>query len=225
MEDLKQPDTPTASKVAEPEALADPNDPLRPEIDEENAAGTPPIADPYADMEVQMDEMPKTDSDSANEAMADDDAEHEDGNPANTDPSVKGDDEDSELEELDEREFDDFDATALTLPDKPLLVDESNVALLGVHKRKRTAEEEAERERKKKRKEKKREKPSRKKKSGDEDDFEGGQEMDGKRVRKSKMGGDGKSKAARREKTPENEENLTPDERESKGRAVTNDEC
>ena len=80
------------------------------------------------------------------------------------------DDDESELEELSEKEFEDFDPAALNIPDKPVQVDESNVGLLGVHKRKRTDEEE--RERKKKKKEKKRDKQKRSKKTrrGDGDD-------------------------------------------------------
>jgi transcription factor SPN1 len=211
MEDLEQPDTPTVnSRENEPQGNADPNDPLRPDLDEENnAGGTPPMADPHADTEVHDAEFPSNDQRGTREG-------DNGGNPENTDMAVDdNEDNDSELEELDEQQFDDFDAANLTIPDRPIEVDESNVALLGVHKRKRTAEEEAERERKKKRKEKKREKPSRKKKGGDEDEFEGGVEMDGKRVRKSKSGADGKPKGSRRERTPVNEDDLTPEERKS----------
>lgn len=205
MEDLEQPDTPTISSFEhEPQGNDDPNDPLRPDIEEEhNAGGTPPINDPHVDTEANSDEKTMDE-----EADAD--------NPANTDRGVHDDDDDdeSELEELDEQEFADFDATALNIPDKPIDVDESNVALLGVHKRKRTAAEEAERERKKKKKEKKREKPSRKRRGGggeDEDDFEGGPEMDGKRSRKSK--GSKPSQSSRRERTPVDLDTLPPDER------------
>lgn len=218
MEDLEQPDSPTIdSHENEPQGNQDPNDPLRPELEEENnAAGTPPMADPYADMEAQHDEMPTNGANGDDEEGMNDE-EHDSGNPANTDAAVRNDDDDddeSDLEELDEQQFEDFDPEALNIPDKPIEVDGDNVGLLGVHKRKRTAEEEAERERKKKKKEKRREKPSRKKKGGDEDDFEGGVEIDGKRQRKSKVGADGRPvKSAKRAATPVDEESLTPEER------------
>ena len=111
-------------------------------------------------------------------------------------------------------------------------MDESNVALLGVHKRKRTEEEE--RERKKKKKEGRREKPKKsKKKVGvdgdvDDDDFEGGEEIDGKRARKSKVGADGRPmKNIRRARTPplEDDENLTPDERKHLPIPIMNTWC
>ncbi|GIZ36863.1 hypothetical protein CKM354_000032900 [Cercospora kikuchii] len=207
MEDLEQPETPTInSREDEPEGNNDPTDPLRPEVEEENdAGGTPPMADPIADTEMQ-EELPTNGADEANDDEADV------GNTANTDRAVQDDeDDDSELEELDEQEFADFDATALNIPDKPIDVDESNVALLGVHKRKRTAEEEAERERKKKKKEKKRDKPSRRRRGEDEDDFEGGPEMDGKRSRKGK--GSKPSGSSKRERTPVDLDSLPPDER------------
>lgn len=204
MEDLEQPEgAPALANGNEPQGNDDAGDTLQPAIEEEDHVGTPPMADPTADMETRGD-------DGAPDADAD----------MNTDAAVQNDDNDddmeSDLEELDEQQFEDFDASALNLPDKPLQVDESNVGLLGVHKRKRTAEEEAERERKKKKKASRREKPKRSKRGEDEDDFEGGVEMDGKRVRKSK-GGEGragKSGGVRRARTPEDESMLTPEERE-----------
>lgn len=206
MEDLEQPDgAPILDNGNEPQGNDDAGDTLRPEVEEEDHAGTPPIADPTADMETRED-------DDAPTIDADGDAD------MNTDAVAQGDDDDleSDLEELDEQQFEDFDASALNLPDKPLQVDESNVGLLGVHKRKRTAEEEAERQAKKKKKANRREKPKRSKRGEDEDDFEGGVEMDGKRVRKSK-GGEGragKSSSVRRARTPEDESLLSPEERE-----------
>jgi transcription factor SPN1 len=200
MEDLEDPQgVPVTGAVNEPQANSDPQDPLRPEIDEEDNARTPPLADPTADMEGREDNGDPALGDEADGQQAADD-----------------DDLDSELEELDEEEFANFDASALNISTQPMQVDESNVALLGVHKRKRTAEEEAERERKKKKKEKRREKPTRssKKAGGNDDDFDGGEDADGKRARRSRLGPDGRpAKAARRQKTPENEENLTPEER------------
>lgn len=90
--------------------------------------------------------------------------------------------------------------------------------LLGRHKRKRDGDD-AEGVKKKK-KEGKREKPkkSRKKQDSDEDDFSGGQEIEGKRKRKTKSitegGASRKEKARPRKATPENEEALDPEERE-----------
>ncbi|CAK4033860.1 Transcription factor IWS1 [Lecanosticta acicola] len=209
MEDLEQPDGPPSTYAGpEPQGNDDPQDPLRPDIEEENGAvGTPPMADPYADMETREDdEHPATPNGSK-----DDEAENADGNPDNTGAAAEDDDDlESELEELDDKEFENFDPSALNIPDKPIDVDESNVGLLGVHKRKRTDEEQAEYDaRKKKRKEKK----SRRRRGGDEDDFEGGEEVDGKRSRKSKAGADGRKSKAGRARTPEDEENLSPEER------------
>ncbi|KAK5132345.1 hypothetical protein LTR08_009180 [Meristemomyces frigidus] len=202
MEDLELPrGSPSAQDYEEPQGNDDPRDPLNPDIDEEDGARTPPLAQPTADTEAfDDDEAPETVA-----AMRDD----EDGD------DLDGDE--SELEELDEKEFEDFDPSALNIPDKPVAVDADNVGLLGVHKRKRTEEEEQ--ERKKKKKEGRREKPKRGKKvraGADEDDFEGGVEIDGKRVRKSKAGGDGRPTKApqRRPRTPEvDEEQLSPEER------------
>ncbi|KAF1827455.1 uncharacterized protein K489DRAFT_366604 [Dissoconium aciculare CBS 342.82] len=200
MEDLEDPQgAPVTGAVNEPEGNKDPRDPLRPGIDEEDNARTPPLADPTADMEGREDNGELGMGDETDgQAAADDDDELE-----------------SDLEELDEAEFENFDASAVNISAQPMQVDESNVALLGVHKRKRTAEEEAERERKKKKKERRREKPKRSKKAaGDDDDLDQGEDLDGKRARRSKLGPDGRPvKAVRRPRTPENEENLTPEER------------
>ncbi|KAK4548188.1 hypothetical protein LTR36_010057 [Oleoguttula mirabilis] len=207
MEDLElPPGSPSLHNNEEPQANADPRDPLNPEIDEEDNVRTPPLAQPTADTEVFEDEeATRPDEDLADEGTA----------------AELGDDgEESELEELDEAEFEDFDPSALNIPDKPVAVDADNVGLLGVHKRKRTEDEE--REHKKKKKEGRREKPKRSKKvraGADDDDFEGGVEMDGKRVRKPKaIGGDGAGRAGksavRKARTPEvNEEELSPEER------------
>ena len=206
MEDLELPSgSPGLEAGEEPQGNDDPRDPLRPDVEEENNTPTPPLANPDADMETREgDDTPGGDDD-------------DEDDPRTTDAAVLDDDDlESELDELDEKEFENFDPSALNIPDKPLQVDESNVALLGVHKRKRTAEEEAERDRKKKRKEKKRDKPKRSKKYGDgEDDFEGGEEIDGKRSRKNKVGADGRplKSAPRRAATPENEDDLSPEER------------
>ena len=207
MEDLEAaPGSPALQNNQEPEGLDDPGDPLQPGMEEEDRPNAP-LGDPTADVDAFEDEeAPQTVA-----AMNEQEEAEERGDRA----SVHDSGEESELEELDEEQFDDFDPSNLNIPDKPIQVDDSNVGLLGVHKRKRT-EEEQEEARKKKRKERRREKPKReKKRRDDEDDFEGGVEMDGKRSRKGKVGADGRPvKGSRRPRTPEDEENLTPDERE-----------
>lgn len=199
------PGSPVLQDGEEPSGNNDPGDTLNPDVEEDRPNA--PLGDPTADVDAfEDDEAPQT-----VDAMED----------AADDEPLNDNDEESELDDLDEEQFQDFDADALNIPDKPVAVDETNVGLLGVHKRKRTEEEE--RERKKKRKEGRREKPKRKKvKAGadgegeDEEDFEGGPQIDGKRMRKSKAGAEGRpSKVARRARTPtaEDEENLSPEER------------
>ncbi|KAF2840409.1 hypothetical protein M501DRAFT_1002761 [Patellaria atrata CBS 101060] len=165
-----------------PEAGHDPNDPLRPEIDEENSTPTPPVADPTLDMEVTEDAEDKED----------------------------GLDDESDLSEIDEAQFEDFDAANVAIEERPIMVDESNVNALGVHKRKRTEGEEASR----KKKERKREKPKKsRKRREDDDNFSGGEELEGKRNRK-KEGGERRERArTTRKATPEDDESLTPEER------------
>lgn len=128
-------------------------------------------------------------------------------------------DADSILSDVDEAQFEDFDPNQITIEERPAIaVDEDNLKLIGRHKRKR---DEADGEgKKKKKKEGKREKPkkSRKKKDSD-DEFSGGQEMEGKRVRKKKVFVDGEerrqkpTKAARRAEALEDEAELDPEER------------
>lgn len=217
MEDLEQPaGSPVLHDAVEPEGNNDPGDTLQPGIEEDHNARTPPIANPTEDTEAREDDAaPETAEAMDNEADdAPDDAVPED-NQAN------GADDESELEELEEEQFENFNPedVDIAVPDAPVAVDESNVALLGVHKRKRADGDEG--ERKKKKKEGRREKPKKSKRvraGGDDEEepFEGGVEMDGKRQRRSKAGADGRqSKAARRARTPENEDDLSPEERES----------
>jgi len=211
MEDLEAaPGSPSLQDIEEPQGNNDPGDPLSADIEEENSGTgrTPPVADPTADTQnYDDDEAPETPETMRNQET---DLADEHGHKSD-------DDDESELEELDEKEFEDFDPSALNIPDKPVQVDADNVGLLGVHKRKRTEEEE--RERKKKKKEGRREKPKRRRvKAGGEDgedgEFEGGVEVEGKRSRKSKVGPDGRPvKVAKRPKTPEDEETLSPEER------------
>src|ERR1700760_1150495 len=141
--------------------------------------------------------MSDSDSQSLPEARRDLGIEEEDSAPDptlaaddfNEDDVQKDDDSDDDLEsllsEVDEAQFEDFDPSAVALADHSAIpIDESNVRLLGVHKRKR-GEGETEEARRKKRREGKREKPkrSRKRRDGSEP-FSGGEELDGKRSRK-----------------------------------------
>ena len=129
-------------------------------------------------------------------------------------------DNDSILSDVDEAQFEDFDPSKIAIDERPAIaVDEDNVKLLGRHKRKRDAEADGEGGKKKK-KEGKRERPKkvRKRKDSSDDDFSGGQELEGKRIRKRKSFVEGgekirKEKPRARKATPENEEELDPEER------------
>lgn len=220
MEDLEAaPGSPSLQDNEEPQGNNDPRDPLNPGIDEEDHARTPPLSYPTADTETFGDEeAPETAAtmreneeraDEGTVARLEDEGAHEAGE------GIGGDDDESELEELDEKEFEDFDPSALNIPDKPVAVDADNVGLLGVHKRKRTDEEERER---KKKKEGRREKKSKRVRAGgEEDEVDEGDIIEGKRGRKSKAGGDGRRaerERPRKARSPSvNEENLTPEER------------
>ena len=130
-------------------------------------------------------------------------------------------DNESVLSDIDEAQFEDFDPANVAIDERPAIaVDEDTVKLLGRHKRKRdlgdgTADGEGG---KRKRKEGKREKPKKSRKKRDEDDnFSGGEELEGKRARKKKAiaeGGEKREKPRPRQATPENEEALDPAERE-----------
>lgn len=130
-------------------------------------------------------------------------------------------DNDSILSDVDEAQFEDFDPNQIAIEERPAIaVDEDNVKLLGRHKRKRDGEVDSE-GRKKKKKEGRREKVKKVRKRKDSDDeFSGGQEMEGKRIRKKKaFTEDGakprKEKQRPRKPSPENEEELAPEERKS----------
>jgi len=192
MEDLEVPGgSPVQQNPPEPEGNNDAGDILKPEIEEEHTR-TPPLAEPTDDLDAH-DEAPEAGDD-------DDDAE----------PNNDG---DSDLDELDEAQFDNFDPESATVnvPDQPVAVDDSNVALLGVHKRKRVEGEDG--ERKKKKKEGRREKAKKVRAGGDddEDNFEGGPQIEGSRRKKAGAA----SKRAPRARSPENEDNLSPEERKS----------
>ena len=129
-------------------------------------------------------------------------------------------DADSILSDVDEAQFEDFDPNQITIEERPAIaVDEDNVKLLGRHKRKRDADGADGEGKKKKKREGRRDKPkkSRKKKDSD-DEFSGGQEIEGKRVRKKKAfvegGGRKERPKAVRRATPEDEGELDPEERE-----------
>jgi transcription factor SPN1 len=166
-----------------PEAGHDPSEPVQPDIDEENSTPNAPITDPYQDMEAAEDkpEMP--------------DQEDEDGGLS---------DNDSALSDVDEAQFDDFEIGDIAVEERPAqMIDDSNLNLIGVHKRKRT---EGEGEQPKKRK-KKADKPRRKK-----DRDEGisiGDDSSARKGRRSKK--EGRVRGA----SPDEEvdENLTPEER------------
>lgn len=174
-----------------PEAINDPGDPLRPETDEENSTPNPPIGKPTEDMEVTEEMMNGKPDDNNNDLS----------------------DNESVLSEVDEAQFEDFDPANIAIEDRPAIaVDESNIGLIGVHKRKRT--DDAERGGKRKRKEKTRDKPKKNRRRKDEDDaFSGGEELEGKRARKRKEIGERRERAKPRRPSPENEDNLTPEER------------
>lgn len=190
MEDLEVPGgSPAVENGQEPEGNNDPGDIQKPEIEEENGP-TPPMAEPTDDMDAREDEEVTGDAD-GDDAERDNDAE-------------------SELDELDEAQFDNFDPESanINVPEQPVAVDDSNVGLLGVHKRKRVEGEDG--ERKKKKKEGRREKAKKVRAGGDDEDvFEGGPEVEGSRRKKSSTA----SKRAPRARTPENEDELSPEER------------
>ncbi|KAL9110858.1 MAG: hypothetical protein Q9227_004658 [Pyrenula ochraceoflavens] len=125
-------------------------------------------------------------------------------------PGAGGDDSDDEslLSEVDEAQFADFDPSAIA-PDFETL----NKAIK-VSKRKRPEGDDGKRQ--KKRKEPTREKPkkARRRKDDSDDGFEGGDQIEGKRTRKSKAIGE---KGERRRKVPAvddvDEEALAPEER------------
>lgn len=140
-----------------------------------------------------------------------DDTANEFAEPPSARPVLDGaDDSDDEslLSEVDEAQFADFDATAVQVaPDLETLSKHIKAS-----KRKRAEGDEVP----KKRKEGRREKPKKSRRRADSDDgFSGGEEIEGKRARKSK-GVDGTSKERKRRAPVQediNEEHLTPEER------------
>jgi len=109
-----------------PEAGNDPQDPLRPEIDEEHSVPDPTVSAPYQDMEVTEQQPGMPDEDGLQAGLSDNE-------------SVLS-------EALDDDQFDEqfgeFDASKIAIEERPAqAIDEDNVKQIGVHKRKRTGAE------------------------------------------------------------------------------------
>lgn len=122
-------------------------------------------------------------------------------------PDAGGDsDNESDLSDVDEANFDDFDANGFRLEERPMVsIDEDAAKTLKASKRKR-AEGEV-----KKLKEGKRDKKKRPRRYSDEDPD--GMEVDGKRVEGDRKDGDRTKEHRKATPEPENDENLTPEER------------
>ncbi|KAL1601628.1 Transcription factor iws1 [Paraconiothyrium brasiliense] len=172
MEDVKFDHSHSNSPL--PEAGNEPEDPLAPEVDEENGVN-PPLGAPDQDMEVteSKDEMP--DPDDVQEGGLSDN--------------------ESVLSELDDQQFEDFDEGNIAIEERPAqVIDGENMNLIGVHKRKR-AEGEGDAPKKKK---KRADKPRRKKNRDDE--VSGGDEVSGSRKGRSRK----KTRAAEPDENDEN---------------------
>lgn len=120
----------------------------------------------------------------------------------------------SDLSDIDEAQFEDFDPANIAIEDRPAIaVDETNIGLIGVHKRKRADVDDGGA---KKKREHKRVQPkkSRKAKDDDNDDLSAPEEITGKRQRKKRATTERKERPRARKATPVNEEELTPEERE-----------
>ncbi|KAL2372223.1 Transcription factor iws1 [Blastomyces gilchristii] len=116
-------------------------------------------------------------------------------------------DDESLLSDVDDAQFEDFDAANVSIDERPAIaIDEENLKLIGRHKRARNEEEEEERKRRKN-KEGRREKKSRRRQESD-DVFSGREEIEGKRVRKRREGGEKRS--SRKVVEEVNEEELDP---------------
>ncbi|KAF2243261.1 hypothetical protein BU26DRAFT_493094 [Trematosphaeria pertusa] len=167
-----------------PEAGHDPGDPLRPEIDEENSTPNLPIGDPDQDMEVSERRVEMPDADDVQEGGLSDN--------------------ESILSELDEQQFEDFDADNIAIEERPAqMIDENTVGLIGVHKRRRTELDGEAPKKKKKRAEKPRRKKTR------DEDVSGGDDTGTRKSRRSKKAGRIRGTSP----DVEADENLTPEER------------
>jgi len=129
-------------------------------------------------------------------------------------------DDDSDLSEVDEAQFQDFNVNEIAIDEQPIAVDEDNIKLIGRHKRKRDGTE-ADGEGKRKRKsgrrgDKDKPKTSRRRRAEEGDDgFDGdaGAEVEGKRRRRTAEDGAEKRVRKQRAVTPVDEETLDPEER------------
>jgi hypothetical protein len=101
-----------------PEAGNDPNDPLRPEIDEENSVPNPTNATTYQDMEVTEDKEEMPDQDDIEAGLSDNES------------ALSEVLDDAEMDE----QFGDFDASNIAIEERA--IDEDTVKQIGVHKRK-----------------------------------------------------------------------------------------
>lgn len=152
------------------------------------------------------DDRPSDNEDALND-MAPEFNEPESALPVTT--NIDDSDDDSLLSEVDEAQFADFDATAVQIaPDLETLN-----RTIKAKKRKRPEGEDATKPRK--RKEGTREKVKKNRRKVDSDDgFSGGEEIEGKRSRKSKPGTDGQKERRKRAAEDDiNDENLTSEER------------
>ncbi|EEH07907.1 transcription factor iws1 [Histoplasma capsulatum G186AR] len=132
----------------------------------------------------------------------DDSMQHKEDDIAKLDLS----DDESVLSDVDDAQFEDFDAANVSIDERPAIaIDEENLKLIGRHKRARNQEEEEQRK-KKKSKEGRREKKSRRRQESD-DAFSGGEEIEGKRARKRREDGEKRSRKIVEEI---NEEDLDP---------------
>ncbi|KAF2640494.1 hypothetical protein P280DRAFT_451237 [Massarina eburnea CBS 473.64] len=169
-----------------PEAGDDPDDPQRPDVEEENATPNPPIGDPDQDMEVTEEKEEMPDADDIQEGGLSDN--------------------ESVLSELDDDQFDTFDPNNIAIEERPAqFIDDTNVNLIGVHKRKR-AEGEGDQPKKKKKKQEK----SRRKKNKDDEVSAGDEAAPSARGKRTKKARETKARAS---PEVEPEENLTPEER------------
>ncbi|OJD29024.1 transcription factor iws1 [Diplodia corticola] len=202
-----------------PEAGNDPGEPVRPEVDEENATPNPSTAAPQQDMELTEAGQGTGSADAEDKGDNDND-----NNPDDEDGPLS--DAESDLSDLDEAQFEEFDPNAIALEDHPAIaVDESNVNLIGVHKRKRADAEAGEGGKKKKKREGRRDKPrkSRKRRGEDGDAGLSGAEEGGAAdavERRSR-----RAPRSRPEPTEEDWENLTPSERRRKALDAKMDEA
>lgn len=129
-----------------------------------------------------------------------------------------GSDNESELSDVDEAAFADFDPNSVALADRPVLLDDEITRSLKASKVKNTNRES-------KKKEAKREKPKKKRTRDDDDDDSGagGEEIEGRRSRKTKRTATGRSSRTDEEKAQAqkqreaiDEESMTPEQRRAR---------